>query len=57
LGPIRDTVLGTALILLDFTRLRTGEVLRLTIADVDLVGAVLRVGDTKLGKSRLVPLR
>jgi integrase/recombinase XerD len=30
-------------------------VLRLTIADVDLVGGVLRVRDTKFGKSRLVP--
>jgi integrase/recombinase XerD len=37
-SPIRDTVLGTALVLLYFTGLRTGEVLRLTIADVDLVG-------------------
>ena len=55
-SPIRDTVLGTALVLLYFTGLRTGEVLRLTIADVDLVGALLRVRDTKFGKSRLVPL-
>jgi integrase/recombinase XerD len=55
-SPIRDTVLGTALVLLYFTGLRTGEVLRLTLADVDLVGAVLRVRDTKFGKSRLVPL-
>jgi integrase/recombinase XerD len=55
-SPIRDTVLGTALVLLYFTGLRTGEVLRLTIADVDLVDAVLRVRDTKFGKSRLVPL-
>ena len=55
-SPIRDTVLGTALVLLYFTGLRTGEVLRLTIADVDLVGALLHVRDTKFGKSRLVPL-
>lgn len=55
-SPIRDTVLGTALILLYLTGLRTGEVLRLTIADVDLAGAVLRIRDTKFGKSRLVPL-
>jgi integrase/recombinase XerD len=55
-SPIRDTVLGTALVLLYFTGLRTGEVLRLTIADVDLAGAVLRVRDTKFGKSRLVPI-
>ena len=55
-SPIRDTVLGTALILLYLTGLRTGEVLRLSIADVDLAAAVLRVRDTKFGKSRLVPL-
>ncbi|MGH2811353.1 MAG: tyrosine-type recombinase/integrase [Actinomycetota bacterium] len=55
-SPIRDTVLGTALVLLYVTGLRTGEVLRLTIADVDLAGAVLRVRDTKFGKSRLVPV-
>lgn len=55
-SPIRDTVLGTALVLLYFTGLRTGEVLRLTIADVDLASAMLRVRDTKFGKSRLVPL-
>ena len=42
--------------ILYFTGLRTGEVLRLTIADVDLVGGMLRVRDTKFGKSRLVPL-
>ncbi len=55
-SPIRDTVLGTALVLLYFTGLRTGEVLRLTVADVDVAEAVLRVRDTKFGKSRLVPL-
>lgn len=54
-SPIRGIVLGTALILLYFTGLRTGEVLGL-LADVDLAGAVLRVRDTKFGKSRLVPL-
>ena len=55
-SPIRDTVLGTALVLLYFTGLRAGEVLRLTLADVDLGEAVLRVRETKFGKSRLVPL-
>jgi integrase len=55
-SPIRDIVLGTALVLLFFTGLRTGEALRLTIADVDLVGALLRVRETKFGKSRLVPV-
>jgi integrase/recombinase XerD len=55
-SPMRDTVLGTALVLLYFAGLRTSEVLRLVIADVDLADAVLRIRDTKFGKSRLVPL-
>jgi integrase len=48
--------LGTALVLLFCTGLRRSEALRLTVADVDIPGAVLRVRDTKFGKSRLVPL-
>lgn len=55
-SPIRDTVLGTALILLYLTGLRAGEALRLTEADVDVGDAVVRVRDTKFGKSRLVPI-
>jgi len=55
-SPLRDTVLGTALVLLYLTGLRTGEGLRLTTADVDLDATVLRVRETKFGKSRLVPV-
>ena len=55
-SPIRATVLGTSLALLYLTGLRAGEALRLTDADVDLDAAVLRVRDTKFGKSRLVPV-
>lgn len=55
-SPIRDTVLGTALVLLYLTGLRAGEALRLTEADVDVEHAVVRVRDTKFGKSRLVPI-
>ena len=55
-SPIRDTVLGTALVLLYLTGLRAGEALRLTEADVDVGDAVVRVRDTKFGKSRLVPI-
>lgn len=55
-SPLRDTVLGTALVLLYLTGLRTGEALRLTSADVDLDATVLHVRDTKFGKSRLVPV-
>ena len=53
---LRNTILGTALGLLYLTGLRAGEVLHLTDADVDLDAGVLRVRDTKFGKSRLVPV-
>jgi integrase/recombinase XerD len=55
-SPIRDVVLGSALPLLYLTGLRTGELLRLTQADVDLGAGTLRVNHTKFGKSRVVPL-
>ena len=55
-SPLRGLVLGTALQVLYLTGMRAGEVLRLTRADVDLTAAVLRLRDTKFGKSRLVPL-
>ena len=55
-SPLRGTVLGTMLVILYLAGLRTGEARRLTIADVDLDAAVLRVRDTKFGKSRLVPI-
>jgi integrase/recombinase XerD len=55
-SPLRATVHGTMLILLYLTGLRMGETLRLTVADVDLARRVLRVRQTKFGKSRLVPI-
>jgi integrase len=55
-SPLRPTTLGTALVLLYLTGLRAGEVLRLTDADVDLDVGVLRIHDTKFGKSRCVPV-
>jgi integrase/recombinase XerD len=55
-SPLRGSVLGSALTVLLLTGLRAGEVLRLTLADVDFSTAVLRVRDTKFGKSRLVPI-
>jgi integrase/recombinase XerD len=55
-SALRNTIWGTALSLLYLTGLRSGEVLRLTNADVDLDAAVLRVRHTKFGKSRLVPI-
>lgn len=51
-----DRILGTMLVLLYLTGLRVGEARRLTVADVDLAAAVLRIHDTKFGKSRVVPL-
>jgi integrase len=54
--PLGDPVLGMVLALLYLTGLRAGEVLRLTLADVDVDAAVLRVRDTKFGKSRMVPV-
>jgi integrase len=47
---------GTALILLYLTGLRLGEVLRLAVGDVDLSKRLLRIRQTKFGKSRLVPV-
>ena len=55
-APLRPTTLGTALVLLYLTGLRAGEVLRLTDADVDLDVGILRIRDTKFGKSRCVPV-
>jgi integrase len=55
-SPMRSVVLGTALRVLYLTGLRCGELLRLTQADVDLDGRVLRIHHTKFGKSRVVPI-
>jgi integrase len=55
-SPLRAVVHGTALLLLYLTGLRLGEALRLTIGDVDLTRGILRVRQTKFGKSRLVPI-
>jgi len=55
-SPLRGLVLGTALQVLYLTGMRAGELLRLTRANVDLSAAVLRLRDTKFGKSRFVPL-
>lgn len=55
-SPLRGTVLGTALLLLYLTGLRAGEVLRLSVQDVDFQSKALHIRDTKFGKSRLVPV-
>jgi site-specific recombinase XerD len=46
----------TLLVLLYGSGLRVGEAIRLTLADVDLPGAVLTISGTKFYKSRLVPI-
>ena len=48
--------LRTLILLLHGTGLRSGEALRLTLADVDLDDAVLTVRDSKFYTSRLVPV-
>lgn len=55
-SPLRGVVHGTALTLLYLTGMRVGEVLALTMGDVDLVRQVLHVRNAKFGKARLVPI-
>jgi integrase len=53
---LRGTTFQTILGLLAATGLRPGEALALDCGDVDLVGGVLAVRESKFGKSRFVPL-
>ena len=55
-SPLRPAVLRLAIELLYTAGLRRGELLRLTLADVDAKAGVLRVRESKFHKSRLVPL-
>lgn len=55
-APLRPAVLRLAIVLLYTTGLRRGELLRLTLADVDTKAGVLRVRESKFHKSRLIPL-
>lgn len=55
-SPLRAATLETLVGVLAVTGLRIGEALRLDRDDVDLAAGVLRVRDTKFGKSRDVPL-
>lgn len=54
--PLRGMVHGTALMLLYLTGMRVGEVLSLNLEDVDLTHGVLRIRQSKFGKSRFVPM-
>ena len=53
---LRGATYKTLLGLLAATGLRPGEGPKLDVGDVDLVGGVLTVRESKFGKSRLVPL-
>lgn len=54
--PIEAEVFRTLLLLLYGAGLRIGEALALTLDDVDLQQAYLRIRETKFFKSRLVPM-
>jgi len=55
-SPLRAATFETLVGLLAVTGLRIGEALRLDRDDVDLTDGVLRIRETKFGKSREVPL-
>lgn len=55
-SPLRPAVLRLAVVLLYTTGLRRGELLRLTLGDVEPGIGVLRIRESKFHKSRLVPL-
>ena len=54
--PLRSATYQTLIGLLATTGLRVGEALRLDRDDLDRVEGVLRIRESKFGKSRLVPL-
>jgi len=54
-SPLQARTYRTLLLLLYATALRVSEALRLTLADLDLVGHVLTVKESKFYKTRLVP--
>jgi integrase len=55
-SPLRPAVLRLAVVLLYTAGLRRGELLRLSLQDVDSRAGVLRIRESKFHKSRLVPL-
>jgi integrase/recombinase XerD len=55
-SPLRGPALRLAIVLLYTCGLRLGELLRLSMGDIEEQGAVLRIRDSKFHKSRLVPL-
>jgi len=55
--PLRSATYQTLIGLLATTGLRIGEALRLDRTDLDRVEGMLRIRESKFGKSRLVPLQ
>jgi integrase len=55
-SPLRAPALRLAVVLLYTCGMRSGELLRLTMADIEERGTVLRIRESKFHKSRLVPL-
>ena len=55
-SPMRSEVLRLAAVLFYTAGLRRGEVLRLTLSDIDTLAGVIRVRESKFHKSRFVPL-
>lgn len=55
-SPLRARVMRLAVVLLYTAGLRRGELVRLTLADVDAQTGVLRIRESKFHKSRWVPL-
>lgn len=55
-SPLRGMVHGTLFLLLFLTGMRLGEAVSLTVDDVDLQNEVLKIRNSKFGKSRLVPM-
>jgi integrase len=53
---LRGATFRTLIGLLASTGVRPGEALRLDVGDVDLMGGVLAVRESKFGKSRFVPI-
>ena len=55
-SPLMPAVLRLAVVLLYTAGLRRGELLRLSLQDVDVEAGVLRIRESKFRKSRFVPL-
>ena len=55
-SPLRGPALRLAIVLLYTCGLRLGELLRLTMGDIEEQSTVLRIRESKFHKSRLVPL-